>query len=66
MSKLFRRPRCAKRVCSSAIQVHGRLRVRQRPIPSRSTTATRAVFQIYDGTNEVQKILISRELIAGH
>jgi alkylation response protein AidB-like acyl-CoA dehydrogenase len=23
------------------------------------------VFQIYDGTNEVQKILISRELIAG-
>jgi alkylation response protein AidB-like acyl-CoA dehydrogenase len=24
------------------------------------------VFQIYDGTNEVQKILISRELIAGH
>ena len=24
------------------------------------------VFQIYDGTNEVQKILIARELIAGH
>ena len=24
------------------------------------------VFQIYDGTNEVQKILISRELAAGH
>jgi alkylation response protein AidB-like acyl-CoA dehydrogenase len=23
------------------------------------------VFQIYDGTNEVQKILIARELIAG-
>lgn len=23
------------------------------------------VFQIYDGTNEVQKILISRELLAG-
>ena len=24
------------------------------------------VFQIYDGPNEVQKILISRELAAGH
>jgi hypothetical protein len=24
------------------------------------------VFQIYDGTNEVQKILIFRELAAGH
>ena len=24
------------------------------------------VFQIYDGTNEVQKILISRELAAGY
>jgi alkylation response protein AidB-like acyl-CoA dehydrogenase len=24
------------------------------------------VFEIYDGTNEVQKILIARELVAGH
>ena len=24
------------------------------------------VFQLYDGTNEVQKILISRELAAGY
>ena len=64
MSKLFA-SRMAERVCSAAIQIHGGYgfisdyRVEKYWRDSR-------VFQIYDGTNEVQKILISRELAAGH
>lgn len=64
MSKLFA-SRMAERVCSTAIQVHGGYgfvadyRVEKYYRDAR-------VFQIYDGTNEVQKILISRELAAGH
>jgi butyryl-CoA dehydrogenase len=54
----------AERVCSAAIQVHGGAgfvadyRVEKYYRDAR-------VFQIYDGTNEVQKIIISRELAAG-
>ena len=54
----------AERVCSAAIQVHGGAgyiadyRVEKYYRDAR-------VFQIYDGTNEVQKILIARELAEG-
>jgi butyryl-CoA dehydrogenase len=63
MSKLFASQMC-ERVCSAALQIHGGYgfvsdyRVEKLYRDAR-------VFQIYDGTNEVQKILISRELIAG-
>ena len=63
ISKLFA-SRMAERVCSAAIQVHGGAgfiadyRVEKYYRDAR-------VFQIYDGTNEVQKILISRELAKG-
>jgi alkylation response protein AidB-like acyl-CoA dehydrogenase len=63
MSKLFA-SEMAESVCSAAIQVHGGAgfiadyRVEKYYRDAR-------VFQIYDGTNEVQKILISRELAKG-
>jgi alkylation response protein AidB-like acyl-CoA dehydrogenase len=63
MAKLFA-SQMAETVCSAAIQVHGGYgfvadyRVEKYYRDAR-------VFQIYDGTNEVQKILIARELAAG-
>src|SRR5207245_128002 len=63
MSKLFAAQMC-ERVCSAAIQVHGGYGfVADYPVEKYYRDAR--VFQIYDGTNEVQKILISRELVAG-
>jgi butyryl-CoA dehydrogenase len=63
MSKLFAAQMC-ERVCSAAIQIHGGYGfVRDYPVEKLYRDAR--VFQIYDGTNEVQKILISRELAAG-
>jgi alkylation response protein AidB-like acyl-CoA dehydrogenase len=63
MSKLFAAQMC-ERVCSAAIQVHGGYGV-VGDYPVEKYYRDARVFQIYDGTNEVQKILISRELIAG-
>jgi hypothetical protein len=64
MSKLFASGMC-ERVCSAAIQVHGGYGfVSDYPVEKFYRDAR--VFQIYDGTNEVQKILISRELAAGN
>ncbi len=64
MSKLFAAQMC-ERVCSAAIQVHGGYGyVNDYPVEKYYRDAR--VFQIYDGTNEVQKILIARELAAGH
>ena len=63
ISKLFAST-MAEKVCSTAIQVHGGYgfiadyRVEKYYRDAR-------VFQIYDGTNEVQKILIARELAKG-
>ncbi|MBS0241454.1 MAG: acyl-CoA dehydrogenase family protein [Proteobacteria bacterium] len=63
IAKLFA-SEMAERVCSAAIQVHGGAgfiadyRVEKYYRDAR-------VFQIYDGTNEVQKILIARELAKG-
>ena len=64
MAKLFASRMC-ERVCSAAIQIHGGYGyVNDYPVEKLYRDAR--VFQIYDGTNEVQKILISRELAAGH
>jgi alkylation response protein AidB-like acyl-CoA dehydrogenase len=63
IAKLFA-SEMAESVCSAAIQIHGGAgfiadyRVEKYYRDAR-------VFQIYDGTNEVQKILISRELAKG-
>lgn len=60
MAKLFASQMC-ERVCSSAIQVHGGYGfVAGYPVEKYYRDAR--IFQIYDGTNEVQKIVISREL----
>jgi butyryl-CoA dehydrogenase len=64
MSKLFASQMC-ERVCSAAIQIHGGYGfINDYPVEKFYRDAR--VFQLYDGTNEVQKILIARELIAGH
>jgi alkylation response protein AidB-like acyl-CoA dehydrogenase len=64
MAKLFGAQMC-ERVCSAAIQIHGGYGfINDYPVEKLYRDAR--VFQIYDGTNEVQKMLISRELIAGH
>lgn len=64
MAKLFA-SQMAEKVCSNAIQIHGGYGFIQ-DFPVEKYYRDARVFQIYDGTNEVQKILISRELIAGH
>ncbi|MPZ31486.1 MAG: acyl-CoA dehydrogenase [Rhodospirillales bacterium] len=64
MAKLFASQMC-ERVCSAAIQIHGGYGfINDYPVEKLYRDAR--VFQIYDGTNEVQKIVISRELVAGH
>jgi alkylation response protein AidB-like acyl-CoA dehydrogenase len=64
MSKLFA-SQMSERVCSAAIQIHGGYGfVNDYPVEKFYRDAR--VFQLYDGTNEVQKILISRELAAGY
>jgi alkylation response protein AidB-like acyl-CoA dehydrogenase len=64
ISKLFA-SQMSERVCSAALQIYGGYGyVNDFPVEKYYRDAR--VFQIYDGTNEVQKILISRELAAGH
>ncbi len=63
MAKLFA-SEMSERVCSAAIQIHGGYGYVQ-DFPVEKYYRDARVFQIYDGTNEVQKILISRELAAG-
>jgi alkylation response protein AidB-like acyl-CoA dehydrogenase len=64
MSKLFASRMC-ERVCSAAIQIHGGYGFINDYRVEKFYRDAR-VFQIYDGTNEVQKILIFRELEAGY
>jgi butyryl-CoA dehydrogenase len=64
MSKLFASRMC-ERVCSAAIQIHGGYGFINDYAVEKYYRDAR-VFQIYDGTNEVQKILIFRELEGGH
>jgi len=64
ISKLFA-SQMSERVCSKAIQIHGGYGfVNDYPVEKYYRDAR--VFQLYDGTNEVQKILIARELAAGY
>ncbi len=63
MAKLFA-SQMAERICSAAIQIHGGYGfVADYKVEKYYRDAR--VFQIYDGTNEVQKIIIARELAAG-
>ncbi len=63
MAKLFASQMC-ERVCSAALQIHGGYGfITDFPVEKYYRDAR--VFQIYDGTNEVQKIVIARELLAG-
>lgn len=64
ISKLFA-SQMAETVCSKAIQIHGGYGYIN-GFPVEKLYRDARVFQIYDGTNEVQKILISREILAGH
>lgn len=64
ISKLFASQMC-ERVCSKAIQIHGGYGfINDFPVEKYYRDAR--VFQLYDGTNEIQKIIISRELAAGN
>lgn len=63
MAKLFA-SQMAEQVTSAAIQIHGGYGfINAYPVEKYYRDAR--VYQIYDGTNEVQRLLISRELIAG-
>ncbi len=64
ISKLFA-SQMSERVCSKAIQIHGGYGFVNGYAVEKFYRDAR-VFQLYDGTNEVQKILISRELAAGY
>jgi len=63
MAKLFA-AQMSERVCSAAIQVHGGYGFLN-DYPVEKFYRDARVFQLYDGTNEVQKILIACELAAG-
>lgn len=62
MAKLFASG-MAERVCSAAIQIHGGYGFVEDYKVEKYYRDAR-VFQIYDGTNEVQKIVIARELLS--
>jgi len=60
MAKLFA-TRMVERVCSVAMQVHGGYGyINDFPVEKLYRDAR--VLQVYDGTNEVQKMLIARAL----
>jgi len=63
MAKLFA-SQMAEEVTSAAIQIHGGYGFLE-SYPVGKFWRDMRVFQIYDGTNEVQKMLIARELAAG-
>lgn len=60
MAKLYASQMC-ERVCSQAIKVHGGYGFLN-DFPVEKYYRDAMVFQLYDGTNEIQKLLISREL----
>jgi len=63
MAKLYA-AQMAEEVTSAAIQIHGGYGFIE-SYPVAKFWRDCRVFQIYDGTNEVQKLLIARELAAG-
>ncbi|TCT04358.1 acyl-CoA dehydrogenase family protein [Aquabacter spiritensis] len=64
MAKLFASQMC-ERVCSAALKMHGGYGFLN-DFPLEKLYRDAMVFQLYDGTNEIQKLLISRELAAGY
>jgi len=60
IAKLFASQMC-ERVCSAAIKIHGGYGFLN-AYPVEKYLRDAMVFQLYDGTNEIQKMLISREL----
>ncbi|MBN8958948.1 MAG: acyl-CoA dehydrogenase family protein [Rhizobiales bacterium] len=60
MAKLFA-SQMSERVCSAALKMHGGYGFLN-DFPVEKLYRDAMVFQLYDGTNEIQKILISREL----
>lgn len=63
IAKLFASQMC-ERVCSAALKMHGGYGFLN-DFPLEKYYRDAMVFQLYDGTNEIQKLLISRELAAG-
>jgi butyryl-CoA dehydrogenase len=63
MAKLFA-SQMSERVCSAALKMHGGYGFLN-DFPVEKYYRDAMVFQLYDGTNEIQKLLISRELAAG-
>lgn len=64
MSKLFA-SQMSERVTSAALKMHGGYGFLN-DFPLEKYHRDAMVFQLYDGTNEIQKLLISRELARGH
>ena len=64
MAKLFA-SQMSERVCSAALKLHGGYGFLN-DFPLEKLYRDAMVFQLYDGTNEIQKILISRELAPRH
>jgi alkylation response protein AidB-like acyl-CoA dehydrogenase len=62
MAKLFA-TEMAERVCSDAIQVHGGYGFLKDFLVERIYRDVR-VCKIYEGTSDIQKIVISRELLS--
>ena len=62
MAKLYA-SQMSERVCSAALKMHGGYGFLN-DFPVEKLYRDAMVFQLYDGTNEIQKILISRELTA--
>jgi len=60
IAKLYASQMC-ERLCSQAIKVHGGYGFLN-DFPVEKYYRDAMVFQLYDGTNEIQKLLISREL----
>lgn len=60
MAKLFA-SQMSERVCSAALKIHGGYGFLN-DFPVEKYLRDAMVFQLYDGTNEIQKLLISREL----
>lgn len=63
MAKLFA-SEAAERICSDAIQIFGGYGY-SRELPVEKIYRDVRVAQIYEGTSDVQRILISRQLLQG-
>ena len=64
MAKLFA-SEIAEKVCSEAIQIHGGYGY-LKDFPVERIYRDVRVTQIYEGASEIQKLVISREILAGN